>query len=574
MPGPRLEARLSNPQPIVSQNGPNPIAQLAPLIAGGMKLYEQYQDGEDDKFLLGVDNEAQKIQDAKDQGLITDNTATIQLRKLYNEASNNQPHLLSRLKQAGRFSAAGVKNTLDSKTIEQDRITEQREKKLERAVSFGIDPEQVGWEDRYQESLRISNIYISKKMENDAAEQAGILDKADMEVEAYALAGDWLAKGINSWASMVGTSEATWNSRDPADNVAKVEAIDKLLRVATLEIQDQYAGIFNKDEQTEMLRPLLEEAEFVKGLISGTRTLKEYKNRQTINEVMAANIEAPTPQDLVLKRKSDDLLNSRNPELWLNLVGTPGLRKVLKQYTAAWLSRSMGDKPSDGLTARDMIKKDKDKAIVYSSLWKEFTKQGLDAPEELSTMLSNMATAGALDPNDVGMEEWDAMVGYAASDRGKADLAKGTFTVARDTIGMGLANYATLLLNKAKDKLPEGVAISILNGILSIKDDGSKPKYIPSRMISSTSLRMVKANAIEKWRQNYGTRINTLAQAGVNVKGIPLDESIRALATFSSLITADLNITESSFDEEYARELVDMGLADNMAEALSIIRSN
>lgn len=580
MPGPILEGRFSDPKPITVPNAPNIVQQLAPLAKIGIQLFEQKKDQENDEFLVGVSNELQTLTEGVAQGQDSA-TAALRATQIVNKAKNAKPFLRKELNalQSG-FAGGPVFSILRNEETKRENSEIAKQAAIQKQYKdFNIDPADPSAPQLLAETLRLNQDLGRLTLVNNIAEQRGEKTVRSTKREAFAFANTVYNGNANRWRSLVGRDAKAFDARSPEDTATILNSIDQSLLSAEAEMAARYGDVLSQQDLNDMTVSMRNEATFIKGMLEGKNTFEVYQKRNELNSKVADFITSPTPQAKALNDFTDKVMNSRNGELVLKLV-SPELLELTRGNVGAMLSRFISPTTTMGHTAVTFIEDEEERSRVVTTMFNEFTAHDMDldddTAQDMANMLANLSGPMTIDSETFGVDAWTALMDYSASENGNKVISDPRFENFRNSVDGSLDNYADQLLSQGKSRLPEGSVLSIINGTLDIAIDKvtKTPVRARGRSVFAGALANEKAQtrAIEAWRQNYGTRINTLAQAASNIRGGTVEDNLSTLTAIGGLIGDTPLSNELTTEQQLQLEaIVKAGIAEDIAEAKQLL---
>lgn len=567
MPGPILSGTFSDPKPITVPNAPNIVQQLAPLAKVGIALFEQQKDKENDEFLVGVSNELQTLTEGVAQGQDSA-TAALRATQLINKAKNTKPFLRKELNAMQKGFAGGpVFSILRNEETKRENSQIAKQAAIQKQYKdFNIDPTDPSAPQLLSETLRLNQELGRITLVNNISEQRGEKTVRTTKSEAFAFANTVYNGNANSWRALIGRDAKAFATRTPETTATVLDSIDQSLLAAEAEMAARYGDVLDQQDMNDMLTSLRNEATFIKGLLEGKNTFEVYQKRNELNSQVADFITSPTPQAKALNDFTDKVMNSRNGELVLKLV-SPELLELTRGNVGAMLSRFISPTTTMGHTAVTFIEDEEERSRVVTSMFNEFTAHDMDldddTAQDMANILANLSGPMTIDSETFGVDAWTALMDYSASENGKKVIGDPRFENFRNSVDGSLDNYANQLLTQAKNRLPLGTLLNVVNGKIEISLDLAAEKK---------GRAFADARIMEAWRQNYGTRINTLAQAGSNIRGGTVEENLFLLTTIGGLIGDTPLSTELTTEQQLQLEaVVKEGIANDIEEAKQLL---
>lgn len=574
MPGPRLQANVSKPQAIVTSFSNaaemQGIAQLGQLAA---TAYSINQASNDDATLAGVTTELQDITDQLDQGLISRKQANTMSNVVRSDAIKSNDHLLGEINQLANFNSRSFQIAGQEETAESARLIKVATDRVQDIDDAGLDITNPNV-DQHLRVYRQQRQELSINQQTlDGMELNQKVERIQVKKVAFAHTQVVTTNLSNRWSKSVGTDRAAFEKMDERTISGLKTNIDFQLKDAEAEVTSKYGDTLSKDEINDMLVPLRAEAAFQLKVLSDKNFYDTYQSQIQMRNLVADKILSPTPEAKALNTLTQQL-SSGNTEFFLRMVGNDDLMKQVEGNMGATMARLSGDDSLRGASALSFMENKEERSKATATMINTFTTDAIDlddpAARGLANTLANLTKPMDLAGKDFGIEAWDAMAGLAASDNGKAILNDPRFAAARTSINSGIANYSDKLLGSAIKNLPPNTTAAIVDGAITLIAGELRPTTGLAQD-STLQQEFVTNNAIEKWRQNYGTRINTLAQGITNIntgKG-DANENLARLASSFGLISAVPSTDEPSATAQLAAETaVAQGWYETVAEAL------
>ena len=558
MPGPRLEQRGTNPQPIVVSRDDNIPQLIASTVSTGLKMADTYiqkeQIKDDEQALVDLYETFNQIDTKANQDSAFSSTwaDTQKTNALIMASKKNSSVLKPGMNMLGQGTTAGTQ--LKAKEAGEAADAAKTEDAWNAAlVRFNVDPEDIMAEEKVKRARHLQ--YEADAADDDlrATTAKGGSTKIAWKNKAHTDISNKGSDYVNRWTKAIGVTPKAFDALSDDEKATLAVQIETQLKDLKIKMGKEYGGHIESTEIDTMMAPYVERAQIFQELLGGKYTYDVISQQNNLIDALATQMQSPNPEAKVLWNMAKEAANSRNYDAFMKLVVSGPQAAAVKEALGANYERviaaALGDNRDQGKSTVDAIETKRGRTAFSKLVYDSLTTSDLDLENQSAKNLANSITsvsgAQARSPASFGVDAWTGMVDFTISRTGKKALKESEdFSEAKELINEGLGWYSVQVGKSAVSNLPSDAVVFInKSGKVDIKLGGDYDEYNRAATWAAWN------RDIENWRQTHGARINKLAQAEAIVTDDDADALLRAYVLKMGLVPST-DIDSSDIEQE------------------------